>query len=639
MSSPTIIIKRLKVEGFLGCDIQFSPGLNVVKAVPKDADPRSSNSCGKSTLVELIRYGLGRRYDSRDEFHEIVQLRGKVRKLWLEAQLSGKNIVTERSLESVTGLMSVRWSTLDNAKNITPLRMTPPDFSEVALDALSIPSVSVARSDGTSENLSFPALQRAFILHQEDSFFSILDKVQPSSRKTQIIGFLSGITAQEAFALEPLVAQLKQRSLLLETKIANIDSFLSEHGVNTPIEAISRIEAMRIRLAEAQEHRYQIQYQMKNASEKSSESDGKIRKLREKYLQDQEAQQKIEQDIEQINAQVEQLYALKGSLLSEQKKWRRERVSSELFSSVKFEKCPRCLQQITSEMRKREETSRCCLCSRPVSLTSDSIPQHTPTQNELEDQIGEIGNIVQSIEEKRNSLVTQNKEYHTSLKITTNELDIETRAFVAPLVDKLAAQTDTIVSLSNELAILEQLGKQVESLESLRSEFSTVSLELKRALLKLEELRTASSKILEELRLEFQRVLKSVKWPAFNYCDIDSETLFPLINGVSYQTEGTGMKALAIVCYHLALFQLSRRRSTYFPSLLVIDSPAIGDLNELNHDALLEYLATRSSNVDESTSWQIILTTRRMVPSLEPYVKVTVRTPDMMLLSEQPPDN
>jgi hypothetical protein len=74
--------------------------------------------------------------------------------------------------------------------------------------------------------------------------------------------------------------------------------------------------------------------------------------------------------------------------------------------------------------------------------------------------------------------------------------------------------------------------------------------------------------------------------------------------------------------------------------MLVIDSPAVGDLNDENHDKLLRYLAKLQSGSSQSASageneeldWPIILTTRRMIPELEPYIIEEVSAPDRMLL-------
>jgi hypothetical protein len=52
---------------------------------------------------------------------------------------------------------------------------------------LGIPSVSVKTAQGDLVPLSFPTLMRAFVLHQEDSFGAILDKMLPEQRRADVI--------------------------------------------------------------------------------------------------------------------------------------------------------------------------------------------------------------------------------------------------------------------------------------------------------------------------------------------------------------------------------------------------------------------------------------------------------------------
>src|SRR5437867_3401543 len=94
----------------------------------------------------------------------------------------------------------------------------------------------------------------------------------------------------------------------------------------------------------------------------------------------------------------------------------------------------------------------------------------------------------------------------------------------------------------------------------------------------------------EALRQAYLAILREVDYPELREVAISQSTLMPDINGQLYIHQGTAYKALATVCFHLALLALARREDTYFPKILVIDSPNIGDLNEDNHAKLLRYL-------------------------------------------------
>ena len=107
----------------------------------------------------------------------------------------------------------------------------------------------------------------------------------------------------------------------------------------------------------------------------------------------------------------------------------------------------------------------------------------------------------------------------------------------------------------------------------------------------------------------------------------------PNINGQLYIHQGTAYKGLATTCYHLAMLGLARQEETYFPTMLVIDSPNVGDLNEENHAKLLRYMATLQPQLETTNlDWQIILTTRYLPLELERFVIDRISNPDLMLL-------
>lgn len=185
---------------------------------------------------------------------------------------------------------------------------------------------------------------------------------------------------------------------------------------------------------------------------------------------------------------------------------------------------------------------------------------------------------------------------------------------------------------------------QALSLEETRGQLNELKAQQAELEEKLQEARKANRRRLERLRAIYEQVLVDLDFPGFRECTINPQSLMPYINGNLYVHMGVALRGLATVAYHLALLQLSRVEDTFFPRMLVIDSPAVGDLNEESHDKLLRYFAklasgngngtapTQGQANDEEPDWQIILTTRRLVPELEPYVKERISRPDHLLL-------
>src|ERR1051325_12042964 len=90
------------------------------------------------------------------------------------------------------------------------------DMSSLLLSVLNIPQAAVKTTKGDLFPLTFPTLMRAFILHQEDSFGGILDKMIPEQRRTDVIGFLSGIISVERFEIETELAEVQTKAQEME---------------------------------------------------------------------------------------------------------------------------------------------------------------------------------------------------------------------------------------------------------------------------------------------------------------------------------------------------------------------------------------------------------------------------------------
>jgi flagellar biosynthesis chaperone FliJ len=640
MASPTLLIRRLKVEGELCCDLSFEQGVNVIQGQRHAADPRTSNACGKTTLVELIRCGLGRRYSGYADFPELTRIREKVDRLWLEVEVNGSILLIERSLRNLTGLMSIRWEPYQpNIEKSNADRVTPAELSPIMLDRLGIPEVSVTTKDGSMETLTFQLLQRAFILHQEDSFLDILDKVQPDIRRTQVIGLLSGITSVAAFNLEPKVGEVQQQISAIENRIREVEGFLAEHGVASVLEAAKAVRQAREALAGARATQLAMQRQIIDAQEQQEQhSRGKVEALRAALLEAQKRRQNFEKGVMGLRDQEADLTELAGSLTLDRKKLRRLRASSDILSSVEFKICPRCMQQVTREMQQREDHGRCSLCARPISHTSDAIPRAVPSDDDLAQQETEAASLLADV---RSRLVAEKKALAQILEeehSLSTQLDNETTAYVSPAVDRLVGQADVIAKLAADLAKAQALQEQAVALERIKQALLPMKEKHTKLSGQLRTARGASSQRLLALRDELMRVLQAFEWQDLQSCDIDPRTLMPFVNGTPHTAWGTGLKGVLAAAYHFSLLALARSVPTYMPTLLVVDSPAVGDLNERNHTALLRYIGSLeypTTEKDQGTGpepWQVILTTRRMVPELTPLTRATIWHPDQMLL-------
>jgi len=637
MGSPSLVVRRVKVDGKLGCDLKFTRGLNIVRAVPTDGAPISTNKCGKTALVELIQHGLGRRAPSKEKFF-LQPIAECVKTLWLEAEVNGKVVLVERSLQEIYSTLKMRWEPYhDEIQQTRADIVSVEEFSQVFLDLMSVPEVSVKTHIGDTVKLTLPNLMRAFVLHQEDSFGGILDKMLPEVRRTQVIGFLTKIISPEAFELEPRVATAQREADLQDASVQHVMAFLADQGVATSSKAEERLAEAEMELRQAQRNQSQIEKQLREGIDApSGQQGGKLDDLRRRLLDAKEEAAKSGRSLAALSDEETRLREVLASLQTDQQKLRRLRASSDVLSSIDFKICPRCLQGLTSEMRLREEYARCSLCNRPLNRTSDAFPRTAPSPEYIESQTQETNQVLLQVEQEIAALRERCDRVTAQVADLEAQVNEATQSYISPAMDALLAHTAEVALKQSNRDVAKALLEQARALEKMRDRLAALRDDQARLEDQLRKASRASSQRLELLRHQYEAVLSAIDFPGFENCEIKRDTLFPYISGRLYIHVGTALKGLATVAYHLALLRLAQATDTFMPKMLVIDSPAHGDLNEDSHDKLLRYLAQLASGAghsgDEPLDWQIILTTRRMLPQLEPFVVESVSSPGRMLL-------
>lgn len=642
MSSPLLIIRRVVVSGELSCDYKFDRGLHIMQGVSEGSDQRSSQKCGKTGLVELIQHGLGRAQKSQQKFH-FKPVIDQIKTLWLEIEANGNTFTIQRSLQELFAQVTLREGPYVQGIESLPGELIPLDeLSGSLLRLLDIPEVNVKTEKGDLIPLSFPTLMRAFILHQEDSFREILDKVQPDQRRADILGFISGVTPINRFTIEGKLSEAQKETQRLESYYASVQSFLVSNSVPTLIEAQGKVLDSQESLDQAlvSQRNLQLEIRENTLRAEPSKNQGRLESLQTKLI---EIKQKTDHLIQhQIGLQQEKdrLEELVGSLEDDMKKARRLKSSTSILSSVEFGICPRCLSDVTEEMKMRELYARCSLCNRPIRSTSDAPPRRAPNTDDIALQITEIHTILEDINKESGGLAREITGLQELGSTIGNTIDKESQAYVSPSVDHLLARAHDVSQKEADLARAQGLLEQALALEAIREELNDARRKQSELEDQLRVARKPNQERINALREIYEQVLIDLDFPEFRECSISPYTLMPNINGNLYVHTGMAFKGLATVAYHLALLELSRIYDTFFPRLLVIDSPAIGDLNNESHDKLLKYFAKIGKNVgvpqnEEETpvpDWQILLTTRRMVPELLEYPREEISSPHNMLL-------
>lgn len=587
-------------------------------------------------MVELIQYGLGRHIKSKQKWH-FAPIANKLDTLWLEVELNGRTVTIERSLRELSASARVREGEYLSGAGKRPSDLVSiDDLSNLLLARLRIPRVSVKQNDGTTFPLTFPTLMRAFVLHQEDSFGAILDKMLPEQRRSDVLGFMTQITPVARFTIEEKLGAIQQQVEDLKRRVAAVEEFLWKQGVRSLLEIQANVDQAQQQLALAQKARHALQTEIRAKGSSPSEV-GRLDQLRSVLMSRKDELARAERKLAGLRSEEQRLSELISSLRTDRQRAARLRASEVVLSSVEFDVCPRCLLEITDEMTAREREGRCRLCNRTLRVTSDAVPRLAPKTEDIQLQLQEAEQVLSDVRRERAVLEAEVSKLAIEHRELSRRLDAEARAYVSPSVDALLAKSQDVASREAEVARLEGTHAQAEALEAMRRELSRLENEYE---LGQRELAAVSQPDQQKLRLLkdlYQDTLRKVDFPEISSVGIDPQSLMPRINRHLYIHVGTALKGLATVSYHLSLLRLSQVSDTYFPRMLVIDSPAVGDLNDANHDRLLRFLANlqRTSGSDGKAAepeWQIILTTRRSNPDLDQCVIEHISSPDRMLL-------
>ena len=631
MPSPRLTIRRLVVDGALGIDLPLEPGVNVIFAEPSKSDARLTNKAGKTALVELIQHGLGRRQGTKRQFH-FAPIMEELDRLWLSVETNERPLTVQRSLRELAARVEVYEEPFsaglrDQAGDLVGVE----DLSTLLLQRLEIPELAAKTAKGDLDPLTFPLLMRAFVLHQNHSFSAILDKVQPESRRTDLLGLVSGIIPPDYFRNEEELAALQTQMQDLENRYREVSRFLRANDVPSLDEAERRLEAAEEALRSAEAVRQEIQAGIRAKRRSKSSIPGRLATLRDQLTATQTKIRDSQSELAARTQERKRIAELVGSLESDLRRLKRVQSSVRILSTVDFEICPRCTQAITEDMIKREEYGHCKLCNRQLRMSSDAPPRLVPKAPDIEMQIEEARTVAAGVE----SEIQQLSASLATLEATADELhasiEAETRVFVSRSVDQLVAAANSVAEKSAEVELARSFVRQAAALQRLLAAYQESRDQYQDFELALEQHRGTSKARLDKLRALFADTLEGVEYPGLQSSSIEGRSLLPLINGHYYYHSGAALTGLAVVAYHIALLRLSLAEETYYPRLLVIDSPAVGDLNEANHESILNYLARfhaaaleEADGDVEAIPWQIILTTRRMTPLLRPLIALSI---------------
>jgi hypothetical protein len=573
----------------------------------------------RTVLLRLIKYALGGNAERIDE--DTMRASDEVE---LEFLANGQQARSVRDCQHTTA----RFTVFDEGGKHD---FTVRDMSVYLLDQLALPVVFMSRTrqgKTLDVSLSFNDLARAIFIDRDISYSAILSEMTPEPRQ-QTTKVMMGLTTREIANAENQLHSIENERVQLEQRVEAIRSFLTHLDVPTLPEIEERNANLNAVLKEHQDAEDSLRAQVRRASSTDAR-ELFTRSYDELLAEFQDTRRVLESNTSQIldlEHQVKAKNELRTVLAAEVRKIQRQLASQHVVSTYTFSLCPRCMQEITTEMREHEEVGNCMLCGRPFERRTVDLRPWEKTMQDVNQAIQEVNDLLDAYEKRIHELGKTNAKIEDRVQYLAQVLERATAEYVSPLIEQLTLSVEERTSIERALGQLEHERRQREYALQLEQELPDVESRLEQANRQLEDLRhglgsevakrnaflTHFKHFLESVSLD--RQVESVSW--------NEDEDLPEINGQPYKKAVSGPDlALTVLAFHYGLAAMSVGQphvETSFPKLLVIDEPEQQKMGKERYRQVMKLFADLA--IQHADLLQIVIATETSdVPSeLEEY--------------------
>jgi hypothetical protein len=538
----------------------FSDGVNVIEGPV---------GVGKTSLLELIRYGLGGNALLSETVCEVG------RQLALSVEIAGQQLILIRGITAHKSRIAVHDG---EGRPIVTTRTGQPEednsISRFLLDKLGIPSVKVPRSranpTGRQTSISFNDVFDYIYLQQTEidrSTVYHLDGVRDPKRRSTfelIYGLIDRQTAELQVDLGILATDIGQA----QASVREIDSFVETVDLPSREALEQRIRGARGAEEALERDLARLRIEMRAADAGANPALREAEELADRLTA---AVTRRERAI----AQVENLQRLRAQVALDEQKTVKAMFAGAQLAAIEFRTCPRCLQELSDT---HDQPGCCGLCGQPEQVTSASIT----LEDELERLRGQLVETEMLLADAGSQADEANAEVR-NLEARSAEArrgaDEQARGAVTPFVDRVAQLSEKLGEMrsirradNESLAVRGEVEKRHTRIADLRKRQAIIAEKLTRAQAEREQTMTR----VEELSEAFDEILRQFQLPWYEPSEIDRTTYLPMVGGKRLEALSSGgMKTLVNDAYFLAGFSYALRtpRDTLLPPLILIDTP------------------------------------------------------------------
>lgn len=548
---------------------------SVTHAFPADLTVLSGRTgVGKTTLLELIKFGLGGdALIAPVAIHYVTDVHVSIRiglsrlQLSRTIDLAGRGRV--RVLDLVTGERLRDRSVGDE----------PPTISDLLMESLGLETGLRAasrsnRSASAGAQITFNDVFRFMYVPQSEINRDIAgsrDGYYAPKRKA-VFELLFGLTSPELLQMRSQINTLRNDFTLATRDFQTVMQFLTDSGVGTRIDAELRQVEARQDEATAQAAIAELQKGLNDVTDRETQV------LRELLADAERSLAEASQLTESLHRQRTEYEQERHRVSSDIERLARMASAGERLANIEFAVCPRCTQSLAG----RDVPVGACRVCLQDDIVAGLPPRDQYETEQLTSQLGEIDQQFAIIEAQTRQAAEAIISRTSLVRSLTTEIDGRTSHRVTP---RLQAYADAVARLERARAhqeLLETLLRQWDRAEDLGD--AADQMESRRSQL-VAQVRAAESElyrrrdeIITELDAEFQSTVTDFGIPSIESVSISRDSYLPVLNGQPFDrvSSGGGIITATQVAYWISLLTVAaRRRDTLLPAFLLLDSPRL----------------------------------------------------------------
>lgn len=456
MSQYRLFVDRFAVYGTgkFVYDQKFHVGVNII---------RGANGTGKSTVMDLLNYGLG------SEAAEWTDEQSKCDWVITQVSVNGHPVTLKRNI-TPTGQERVQFFDGDMERALKtvegwqkyPMRRNSEthSYSQQMFEMLNMPR----HKTDDDKNLTMHQILRLMYVDQLSSTTKLLKEDQKFDNVTtrRAIGeYLLGIDALEAFNLRQELIQANKEFEKVNAELTAIyrmfghdESLINETSLNSDIAEIqNKIKELELS---------RVQARASTAADVSDEISKKVRELVASVESKTDQVSAFEAERKALQIEINETALFLKSLEERKHALSESQLTYSMLGQVSFSYCPSCLEPIESH-----QEGQCCLCKTPNKKVDRDFA-YAQLLNELNFQIKESKKIIETFKsdiDKIDSNLPKVRQQLLAAKTELKEISTSSDDKEAKLLD-IASELGFCRS---QILSLEDKREQVVKVDSLKS--------------------------------------------------------------------------------------------------------------------------------------------------------------------------